>query len=457
MKIPLSPPKFDELMQAVLAAPFADNKGTLFYSLISKNLGPLSKNGEYVHWDKVRHIQPPDEITAEQWWLMIKLARKSTYKQLPFTDQIGKYFVFGMLDIIWKSLHDIDRNAGNILQKPDSVLNVHVRDSHITQSLMEESITSSQLEGASTTRKVAKEMLLTKRKPKDMSEQMIFNNYEAMQFVRSMKTEKLTENIILELHSILTRNTLDDPAMAGKFRDSDDINVVDNRDNTILHFPPKSSELKDRIRKICDFANEKDFDDKFFMHPIIKAIILHFMLAFDHPFVDGNGRTARALFYWSMAHQDYWLMEFVSISKIIKNASSLYAKAFLHTETDDNDMTYFIIHQLEVILRSINSLHEYLKEENKEILKTEEFLHTNEALNSKLNYRQAVLIKHALKHPGAQYFINGHLQMHNITYETARTDLLGMVKLGLLAKKMMGRAFVFVAPTDIKNRIANFR
>jgi Fic family protein len=365
--------------------------------------------------------------------------------------------VFAIPDFIWKELHDIDRNAGNLLQKPESVLNVHVRDSYISQSLIEESITSSQLEGASTTRRVAKEMLLTKRKPRDLSEQMIFNNYEAMQFVREMKKEKLTENIILELHRILTKNTLDDPETAGKLRDSDDINVVDNRDNTVLHIPSKANELKERIKKLCEFANKKNFDDKFFMHPIIKAIILHFMLAYDHPFVDGNGRTARALFYWSMAHDDYWLMEFISISKIIKNASSQYAKAFLYTETDDNDVTYFIIHQLEVISRSIHSLHEYLKEKSKEIKITEEFLNTNDALQNKLNYRQAALIKHAFKHPKAQYFINGHLQIHNITYETARTDLLDLVKLGLLSKRKVGKAFVFIAPEDIKKRIENFR
>lgn len=457
MKIPLTPPKFEDLMQKILDSQQNHDK-SLFYSLISRNLGPLSGNGEYVHWDKLRHLQPPNEVTVDQWWLIMKFARRSLYKALPFVDRYSKSFVFAMPDFIWKELHDIDRNAGNILQKPESVLNVHVRDSYLNQSLIEESITSSQLEGASTTRRVAKEMLLTKRKPKDLSEQMIFNNYEAMQFVREMKKEKLTENIILELHRILTKNTLDDPKTAGKFRDdNDDINVVDNRDNVVLHTPPKANELKERIKKLCDFANKKDFDDKFFMHPIIKAIILHFMLAYDHPFVDGNGRTARALFYWSMAHQDYWLMEFVSISKIIKNASSLYAKAFLYTETDDNDITYFIVHQLEVILRSIHSLHEYLKEKSIEIKITEEFLNTNEALQDKLNYRQAAIIKHAFKHPKAQYFINGHLQIHNITYETARTDLLDLVKLGLLAKRKIGRAFVFIAPEDIKKRIESFK
>jgi Fic family protein len=53
-----------------------------------------------------------------------------------------------------------------------------------------------------------------------------------------------------------------------------------------------------------------------FIHPVVRAIILHFMIGCGHLFVDGNGRTARALFYWSVLHQKYRLMEFISISCI---------------------------------------------------------------------------------------------------------------------------------------------
>src|SRR5580692_4222944 len=196
MKIPLPPPKY-EFNQ--------------INTVNSEVFRPTSDKGEYLHWDKLRHLKTPHQLSSKQWWFVIKLARKAIYKELPFVDKNGKPFVLATPDPVLHKLHSIDRNTGNAIQSPSSVLNTQMRDTYLVQSLIEEAITSSQLEGASTTRKVAKEMLRTKRKPRDLSEKMIFNNYQAMQFVREIKNETLTVNMILELHRILTSDTLDDP------------------------------------------------------------------------------------------------------------------------------------------------------------------------------------------------------------------------------------------------------
>lgn len=245
--------------------------------------------GEYFHWDKIRHLSPPPYLTSEQWWFSIKFARTALYKTLPFKDKYQNPFVLATPDMILQKLHTIDRTSGNSVQSPTLTINKNVRDTYVIQSLVEEAITSSQLEGASTTRHVAKEMLRAKRKPTNISEKMIFNNYEAMQFVREMKNEALTVDIILELHRILTKDTLDDPQSVGSLRTSNDVHVWDNTDQ-ILHTPPDYRELEERLKSICNFANAKETDYKFFLHPVIKAILLHFMLAYDHPFDDGNGR-----------------------------------------------------------------------------------------------------------------------------------------------------------------------
>jgi len=446
MKIPLAPPSLKK------ANVPNDTLGLL--SSLQGTVGAVTAKGEYLHWDKLRHLQPPDELSSDQWWFATKFARMALYKWLPFLDKFGKPFVLATPDSVLKNLHSIDRNSGYSIQSPVPLLNTQMRDTYLVQSLIEEAITSSQLEGASTTRKVAKEMLRTKRKPRDLSEKMIYNNYHAMQFIREMKNETLTVDMILELHRILTKDTLEDPKAAGHFRKGDDdINVVDDRDNQILHVPPKAHELKARMERLCRFANEAEDQNKFFMHPVIRAILLHFMLAYDHPFVDGNGRTARALFYWSMAHQGYWLMEFISISEVIKREPGKYARAYLYTETDENDTTYFVIHQLNVILKAIKSLYDYLSDQSNQINQTEHLLHANRHLQDKLNYRQIFLIKHALKHPHERYTIEAHRRSHNVTYDTARNDLLNLAKLGLLIKQKVGKAFIFIAPENLKKQI----
>lgn len=440
MKIPAMPPKI-EINETIASAMF---HGISYLT--------TDKRSEYLHWDKLRHLKTPDNLSSKEWWSLIKLARKAIYRTLPFKDKGGNSFVLASPDNVLYKLHTIDRNTGNAISNSASVLNTNMRDTYLIQSLIEEAITSSQLEGASTTRKIAKEMLRTNRKPRDLSETMIYNNYQAMQFVREIKNEELTVEMILELHRILTKNTLADPTTAGCLRTSDDIHIWDDTDQ-ILHTPPKTAELNKRLMDLCEFANAKKLHEKFFIHPVIRAILLHFMLAYDHPFVDGNGRTARALFYWSMAHQNYWLMEFISISEVIKRAPRKYALAYLYTETDENDTTYFVIHQLDVILQAINALYEYINKQNQEISQTERLLLHNHSLQNKLNYRQIALIKHALKHPNMHYKIEGHRQSHNITYDTARTDLLNLAKLNLLIKNKSGKAFSFIVPNDLKKRI----
>jgi len=146
-----------------------------------------------------------------------------------------------------------------------------------------------------------------------------------------------------------------------------------------------------------------------------------------------------------MLRQGYWLFEFVSISEILVKAPAKYARSFLFTETDQNDATYFLLYQCEVIGRAIASLHEYIDTKSKELRETEALLRGA----TELNYRQQALIAHALRKPGTRYTIEGHRRSHAIVYETARYDLMDLARLGLLESRKVGRAFVFIAPADL--------
>lgn len=447
MKIPVSPPDYNQLLKKVV-----DKSRDHFIEILSAGIRPDQK-GNYYHWDKLRHIKtPPHALTNEEWWFGIKSARKTLYKPIPHTDKNGEPFIYAEPDIVRRLLHEIDVHGGGEIKSAEQVANPGTRDTYLINSLIEEAITSSQLEGAATTRKVAKEMIKQNRKPRDKSEKMIVNNYHAMQYINEISDEQLSPKLILELHRILTTGTMD-PQSVGQLRTSDDIYVGDERDATIIHIPSKASELKKRIENICNFANEMTTTS--FMHPVIKAIILHFILAYDHPFEDGNGRTARALFYWSMLRQGYWTMEFISISKILKEAPAKYTRAFLYTETDDNDVTYFILHQLEVIIRAINELFEYFEKKTKELKTVENLLRKSPHLQDILNYRQISLINRALRKPNSIFYIESHRGSHNVTYDTARTDLLKLVEIGLLDKTKIGKAFAFMASKNIKEQLNN--
>lgn len=440
MKIPQAPPHLPTLFRN-------------FNELTKLLDGGSLVGGRYLHWDQLRHRQPPKDLTPEEWWAGIKLSRRSLLKELPLLDKHGRPFQFAMPDPVQRAIHDIDRQAAGSVAMPKPLVSEDERDRYLVSSLIEEAITSSQLEGASTTQEVAKDMLRSGRKPRDRSEQMILNNFRVMQMVRELKSEALTPDRILEIHRIVTEDTLDDPTAAGRLRKpGEDIKVMDAQQVTVLHEPPDSASLPQRLQRLCAFANDVQASEPF-VHPVIRAILLHLMLGYDHPFVDGNGRTARALFYWSMARSGYWLMEYVSISRLLKNAPAKYARAYLHTETDDNDATYFLIHQLDVIEQAIEALHEYLARKTQEQASAEALLRHAPRLADRLNHRQLALLSHALRHFGHAYTVASHRRSHQVTSQTARTDLLSLVELGLLEKAKRGRAFVFYAPGNLRERI----
>ena len=199
---------------------------------------------------------------------------------------------------------------------------------------------------------------------------------------------------------------------------------------------------------MCDFANGKT--PKYFIHPVIRAIILHFWLAYDHPFVDGNGRTARTLFYWLMLRNRYWLFEFVSISQMIVKAPAKYARAFLYTETDDNDLTYFIIYHLNIIQQAIKTLYEYIERKTRRLQAIENQLRGIIILN----HRQRTLISHALRHPHQKYTFKSHQISHNVVYQTARTDLLDLENRGLLKSQKVGKTWYFTAVSDLEEKLS---
>ena len=73
-----------------------------------------------------------------------------------------------------------------------------------------------------TTTKVAKRMLRDNRKPRSQSEQMIVNDYITMKRMKELKNKPLSVDLILELHKLITHDTLKDSAFEGGFREDNE-------------------------------------------------------------------------------------------------------------------------------------------------------------------------------------------------------------------------------------------
>jgi Fic family protein len=408
----------------------------------------LTENASsYVHWDELRQLKPPTNLSHEDWWLLVKLGRASAQRAIPLTDPSGAPFVYGVPDLVARRLHYVDQHCSGELAMSEVVTaDEQARKHYVVNSLMEEAIRSSQLEGATTTRRVAKELLRSGREPKDRSERMISNNYRALQYMRDEMPDELTPGTVLELGRILTDLTLDNPDAAGRLQrpDEDRIAVVDSMDGRVIHRPPPADRLPGRLQALCDFANEGENPNRF-IHPVVRAILLHFWLAYDHPFEDGNGRTARALFYWYMRTRGYRLVEYLSISRILRTAPAKYSRSFMLTETDERDTTYFIVYQLEVIQRAVEELHKYLRRKIKDVRDVEKLLKGSD----QFNHRQLALLGNAIRTPDASYTFQTHAASHGVTHETARNDLLPLVAMGFLEQRRHGRRYAFTPPINL--------
>lgn len=415
----------------------------------------LDEKGRYLHWEEFRWRVPPT-VDKDVAWCVTKLARMAQLRSLPdLVSEGGHVMKYCVPDSLQGYLHTIDRLCAPLLQANDAttVSNAE-RNRYLVESLMmEEAISSSQLEGAATTRKVAKEMLETERSPRNEDERMIFNNFMLMKIAKHSKDEEISLDLIRYFHSIATQGTEKNTVTPGEFRVTDDVYVADANDE-VVHQPPQAIKLISRLQRVCDFANahHDGLEGRPFIHPAVKAIILHFMIGYEHPFADGNGRTARAIFYWFMLKKGYWPFEYISISALLKKAPIKYGESYLYSETDDFDLTYFVDYQLRIISRAIDQFLNYLEKKKREYYELMTWL-DNVGIAGKLNYRQGQLLRKAIRSPGRVFTVKEIKNDFNVSDNTARADLMLLVKLKVLAQAKEGKTVQFIARADAQSNL----
>ncbi len=445
MRIPERPLPIAELTKKLAGQ---GNPGRLVTLFGRKKI--VDEKGRYLHWDEFRRKVSNDGLSPDEAWFATRTARIAAAQFVPLVDTTQRRFSFCEPPSLRAALQFADLHAGGMLGTAPQGLIQADGSRYFARSLAEEPFASSFIEGAATTRQRAKQLIFDKRPPRTRDELMVLNNYRGMEFVKTITTEPLTIEAILETHRIITKDTLDDPDDAGRVRQADDVQVVDETNNEILHQPPPYATLRQRLQKLCDFANAIDAPGDF-VHPIVRAMILHFALAYDHPFVDGNGRTARAVFYWSALRSNYWLIEYVSISSVIAESKTAYGQAFLKTETDESDLTYFLLHQAEALKTAVERLLQYAQRKREEIVAFERRVLDDEG---EFNKRQTMLLHDAVRNRVASTTISEHEKQHKVSRLTARSDLEELVKLGFFKKRMKGRANQYTPVRDLAARLA---
>jgi Fic family protein len=402
---------------------------------------PTDSKGRYQHYDTLR-FRFPKQLDHGLAWSVVKSARR-----LQLTDilKLGTPAVMCRLlttTAIQKAISASDRHTtAAVLEWMSQQIDEQEHFTYLLNDLIEdEAISSSQLEGAATTTKVAKDLLKRQRTPRTLDEKMIVGNFKMMQAAWRFKDRPLSADLIAELHYIGVENIDDSHYQPGVFRSSSDDIVVEDGNGTVVHTPPPGKGLESRLEALADWLNSdhSDAESQAYLHPLIKAITLHFAIGYEHPFHDGNGRVARSLFYWYLFKHDFAAFRYIAISTLLKAAPVQYGKSYLYTETDEMDLTYFVDYQCTVINRAIGTFRSTYEKTLLGMQAFKAFLYQS-GLYTQLNDKQKTLLQVAQRTKGEEFTATTVKDNLGCSYNTAAAVLNGLVEHGLFQKRKTGR------------------
>lgn len=397
---------------------------------------------KYLYWDSIKYKQSPEGLDIKEAWFLARQFRNLISMSTPIVTEGGMTFKWIKLPKVDEFLHKIDVSSGGQVFASVETLSGANKQKFLSRGILEEAIASSQLEGAHTTRTAAKLMITNKREPVNKDEQMVLNNYKTiLRIDEDFKDKKMSEDLIFELHRMLTDKTIDEGDV-GRYRNDKDNIVIEGQigsEKYITHNPPSEKFVREQMARLIDYAN--DNNDEIFVHPIIKAIFLHFWIGYLHPFVDGNGRLARALFYWYLLRNNYWTFMYLPISLIIKRAPTQYGMSYIYSEQDNFDVTYFFDFHIRKIIQSLEDFDQYVTRKMQENREIDRII----SENIKLSDRQKFLLHHLISEKNAYTTATSYSTINNISRQTAAKDIDELVNLGFVMGNRDGKYVKYTA------------
>ena len=361
-------------------------------------------------------------------WQQLQISRRENGVKIPLKDQEDKDLFFSLTEELKKKVVAVDDLArNNFFDNLDENEKIDL----IMAAQEDEAFYSSVIEGAHTTKKRTKELVEKGLEPKNKDERMVLNNYKALMFILENLHRDIDEDIIIKIYQKVTEGTLDEEELG--YRNNQ--NYVRSL-NEVVYEPPKYEEVPKLMKDLVKFIND---DSEDLLHPLIKALILHFDFVYIHPFNDGNGRTARALTYMYLLKSGYHFFKFFSISSLLKEFRGNYYKAIKNVEDYDSDVTYFIEFYLDMMEKSIKKVSSDFR--NQYLLKVIKEKILNRGLE--LNSRQVKSLEKIIKVNKKNVDIAFCMSLNKVVQETARKDLQELVEMEILQVTKLGKKNVY--------------
>ncbi|MBX3040098.1 MAG: Fic family protein [Bdellovibrionaceae bacterium] len=385
------------------------------------------------------HHRLKDRMSAKEWEEIQKtiVVNRKTNAIPLFLNSIDKKFWFFPSDSILKKADELEKSGTKLHQL--IVENSSFKDEFFMDSLIEEAITSALYEGANSTRAKAQELIESGDHPRSKDDWMLLNNYEAMKWIKQNRSADVTIDLVKKIHAIVSKNTLegDDANFSGLFRN--DTVYVRSSANEIKHEGIPYHLIDETLLEALELTTK---------HPryfpkIIKGILLHYFIAYIHPFFDGNGRTARALFYFKVMKNGLSFVELLSVSAYLKNHGRQYEKSFEKVVGNEHDLTYFIDFNLDALLEAI-----------KEVERKVEYLLSIKKLKGlfAISDNQIGLLQRLALNRFRKISIEDYAGQIGKSREIARQELKQLGEWGLVIEEKTGKKFVYQVDREALDR-----
>lgn len=381
----------------------------------------ISENPIYLYWDKMKYKTFKDiPVSKEVAWAIIRNYRRCGYRTLQIQNEENELYKYLPLQRWEKTILLFDKI---FLNRP--------RDTEVrSEPWMVEAISSAMIEGAHTTRDRAIQLLHLHKTPADYGERMILNNYKMAQILENLPLDfQISLDTLFDWQTQLTHQNLPVKDQGRLRTDADQIVIAPKTPDIVTFIPPTEAFLKSQLESFIDFVNQDNLE----LHPLLQAICVHYWFAYLHPFVDGNGRTARSLFYWFLMKSRYPNITSLPISPLILKSVQKYSKAFIYTEQDNQDLTYFIDFNFHLIEEALSQFNISSHGEHSD----------HEPFDERLNFRQNTIMRILRSKQLPDVNVSYVRDKFGVSKLTAINDLKGLLSLELIESRRVGKNVLY--------------
>jgi Fic family protein len=333
----------------------------------------------------------------------------------------------------FKYTHRTVNNLTKITQAREVILNAKIipkwEISLRREALIRSAHSSTAIEGNKLTLEEVSQLVLGRKIMATRKEkQEVLNYLNVLQNIQDYQNDgKVTEKLLLKLHKDITKETLDLPSDEENYRKVQVI-VGNKVTGEVVFTPPKTEKVPQLTKALLEWINQE-----IELHPVLIAGLSHYEFVRIHPFVDGNGRTARALAALILYIRDFDIKRFFTLDDYYDSDRKAYYAALKSVDENNLDTTQWIEYFTDGVLISINEVKKKIlslsvKKTGPQIALTEKQMRIMEKIvtNGKITSKEIQ-------------------EMFKISRQAAYKELKKMIELGIIEPKGEGKAVYYIA------------